>query len=183
MPIHTESGWKLTYEDYAKIPDDGMRHEIIDGEHIVNPAPVPDHQEVSGNLYFALRVLKQEDRAKVYYAPIDVHLSLFDLVQPDLIAIATKSKKHIGAKKIEGPPELAVEILSPGTKRLDKGRKRELYEREGVLEYWIVDPIERTLVQHNLVDGKYQAKTHTSGTVASTAFPGFELDLDAIWPE
>ncbi len=54
MPIHTESGWKLTYEDYAKIPDDGMRHEIIDGKHIVNPAPIPDHQEVSGNVYLAL---------------------------------------------------------------------------------------------------------------------------------
>ena len=160
-----------------------MRHEIIDGEHIVNPAPVPNHQAVSGQIHRALLVLLDEGRASVYYAPIDVHLSQFDLVQPDLIAIATRSKKHIGAKKIEGPPELAVEILSPGTKRLDHGRKRALYEREGVLEYWIVDPVDRTLIQHSLVDGKYQAQKHTSGRVASTAFPGFELDLDAIWPE
>ncbi len=71
MAIRTDSGWKLTYDDYVKIPDDGLRHEIIDGEHIVNPAPTPNHQGVSGKIYLALAELEKAGRARVFYSPID----------------------------------------------------------------------------------------------------------------
>jgi hypothetical protein len=96
MPIRTESGLKLTYEDYAKIPADGRRHEIIDGRHVVNPAPRPRHQVILGNLFLALQELKSSGRAELLMSPIDLHLTETDVVQPDLIAIARKSAKLIG---------------------------------------------------------------------------------------
>lgn len=181
MPILTDRGWKLTYDDYVKIPDDGRRHEIIDGEHIVNPAPIPRHQAVSGKLYLALAELAKAGRAQVFYSPIDVHLSETDIVQPDLIAIATKHEHRVGQVKIEGPPELVVEILSPSTKHLDRGAKRDLYERSGVLEYWVVDTKKKAITQHVLVDGCYRERLVTEGVVNSTAFLGFEVDIGSIW--
>jgi len=110
-----------------------------------------------------------------------VHLSEIDVAQPDLIAIASKSAHLIGELKIEGPPELLVEILSPSTRRLDRGAKRVLYESAGVLEYWIIDPEENSLCQHTLAEGRYSESLHAAGEVRSTAFPGFSFDLESIF--
>ena len=183
MPIRTESGLKLTYEDYVKIPEDGRRHEIIDGRHIVNPAPRPRHQIILRKLNDALGTLQESGRAEVLFSPIDVHLTETDIVQPDLIAIAHKSRNLIGELKIEGPPELVVEVLSPSTQRLDRGAKRALYESAGVQEYWIVDAEEKTLAQHNLAGGRYTETIHSSGEVVSTAFPEMSVDLAAIFKD
>jgi Uma2 family endonuclease len=128
MPIRTDSGLKLTYEDYVKIPEDGRRHEIIDGRHIVSPAPRPRHQAILRNLMRVLDELQVSGRAEVLCSPIDVQLTETDIVQPDVIAIARKNSHLIGEVKIEGSPDLVVEILSPSTGRLDRGAKRALYE-------------------------------------------------------
>ena len=100
MPIPTETGLKLTYEDYAVIPNDGRRHEIIDGSHFVNPVPRPGHQIIVGNLLFALRTILESGCGEVLPSPIDVHLTEFDIVQPDVIAIASGSAHLIGEIKI-----------------------------------------------------------------------------------
>jgi len=181
MPIRTESGLKLTYEDYVKIPEDGRRHEIIDGRHIVNPAPRPRHQIILGNVYEALLGLRKAGRAQLLLSPVDVHLSETDIVQPDLVAVARRSAHLIGELKIEGPPELVVEILSASTRRIDRGAKRAVYESSGVLEYWIVDPEAKTLCQHTLVEGRYTEQLWTSGEVNSTAFPEFTVELTSIF--
>ncbi len=180
MPIQTENGLMLTYEDYVKIPEDGRRHEIIEGRHIVNPAPRTRHQHILFKLCGALQALDSSGRAEVFPSP-DVRLTKFDIVQPDLIAIARTSAHRIGKLKIEGPPELAVEILSPSTQRLDRGAKRALYEATGVLEYWIIDPEQRTLCQHTLADGHYTEVLHTSGNVVSTSFPELTVSLAEIF--
>lgn len=181
MPILTDRGWKLTYDDYVKIPDDGQRHEIIDGEHIVNPAPTTRHQAVSGMLYLALAELAKAGRARVFYSPIDVHLSETDIVQPDLIAVAVRNQQMVGEAKIEGAPDLVVEILSPSTGRLDRGAKRDLYERSAVPEYWVVDTKKATISQHVLLDGRYHESLVAGGKIRSTAFPGLELELDRVF--
>ncbi len=183
MPIRTESGLKLTYEDYVRLPEDGRRHEIIDGSHIVNPAPRTRHQFVLGNLYDALRPLRRSGRARVAFAPIAVQLTEFDIVEPDLIAIDAKSAQRIGEHKIEGPPNLVVEVLSPSTRRLDRGAKRALYESMGVLEYWIVDPDENTVCKHTLVEGRYTEVLHKSGEMVSTAFPELTVGLGEIFED
>ena len=181
MPIETETGTKLTYADYVGIPEDGRRHEIIEGTHIVNPAPRPVHQSVVLRTSHELFRLETKGWAKVYIAPIDVQLTDHDVVQPDVIVIARQNAGIIGDAKIEGVPDLVVEVLSPSTRRVDRGSKRALYEAAGVLEYWIIDPERRTLERLTHVDGRFVTELFASGPVASTAFLGFEFELDPIF--
>ena len=146
----------LTYEDYCKIPDDGLRHEIIEGVEHVNPAPVPFHQTVSRRIQFVLyQAIELAGHGQVFNAPIDVQLGPHDIVQPDIAVIANHSTATIGEAKIDGPPDLVVEILSPSTRFHDQHRKRKLYERCGVPEYWIVDPRERTVQRLRAVEQQY----------------------------
>jgi Uma2 family endonuclease len=137
-----DSGVKLTYEDFLQFPDDGKRHELIDGEHYVTPSPNTKHQRVSGNLYWLLRSwLEEHPIGEVFYAPFDVVFSNFDVVEPDLLYVS-KERAHevLTSKHVKGTPDLVIEIGSPGTRKRDETIKRRLYERSGVLEYWVVDP-------------------------------------------
>ena len=181
MAIRTETGLKLTYEDYIKIPEDGRRHEIIDGRHVVSPAPRPRHQGILFRLCGAFQVLEESGRAEVFPSPIDVHLTEIDIVQPDLVALARPSAHLIGELKIEGAPDLVVEILSPSSRRTDRGSKRALYETAGVREYWILDPEEKTLCQLRLAEGRYTEVLHNSGEVASVVFPELTVSLARIF--
>jgi Uma2 family endonuclease len=132
---------KWTYEDFLLFPDDGKRHELIDGEHIMSPSPFTKHQRVSFNLSGILfGFLKQHPLGKVFTAPMDVVLSDFDVVEPDLFFIASEHASIITEKHIMGVPDLVVEILSSGSRKTDEIIKRRLYEQYGVKEYWIVDP-------------------------------------------
>jgi len=136
------SGVKLTYDDLRRLPDDNLRHELIDGEHQVAASPSTRHQLVLGNLYYALRAWLQEHPiGQVYLAPIDVVLSSHDVVVPDLLYVAgTRASEIVTPQAVRGVPDLVVEILSPATRRLDRGRKLALYDRAGAHEYWMVDP-------------------------------------------
>ena len=138
----TETGHlKLTYEDYRLIPDDGKRHELIEGEHCMSPSPNIKHQRISGRLFAALyNFLQQHPLGEVFDAPCDVVLSDFDVVQPDLIFVAHAQRSIITDANIRGVPTLLVEILSEGNRKLDETIKRQRYTHYGVPEYWIVDP-------------------------------------------
>jgi Uma2 family endonuclease len=136
---------KLTYEDLLLFPDDGRRHEIIDGEHFVTPAPHTRHQWVSQNLNRLLdRHVMEHRLGRVYYAPVDIVLSDVDVVQPDLVFIS-QQRLDIVEAVVRGAPDLVVEIASPGSRRQDEVLKRGLYERAGVQEYWLVDPEAETV--------------------------------------
>ncbi len=127
---------KLTYEDYCLLPDDGRRHEIIDGEHYVNPSPNTKHQLAFGNLFYALsHHLRQHGDGLLFGAPYDVVLSNFDVVEPDLIYVSTARKHIITEANINGAPDLVVEILSPSTRRYDEAVKFKLYDAMGIAEY------------------------------------------------
>ena len=131
------SGVKLTYEDFLLFPDDGKRHELIDGEHYVTPAPNTKHQQVSGNLYFLLRqYLEQRPVGRLFFAPFDVVFSTFDVVEPDLLYMSNdRASAVLTPQHIEGAPELVVEIGSKRTRKRDETIKRRLYQRSGVSEY------------------------------------------------
>lgn len=132
---------KLTWEDYLAIPPDGKRHELIDGEHYVSPAPNVRHQRVSANLHFHLaQVVRRAGLGELFYAPLDVKLSDFDVVQPDIVFVAREHAGRLTEFHLAGPPDLAVEVLSEGSRRQDEVLKHHLYDRAGVAEYWIVDP-------------------------------------------
>ena len=132
---------KFTYEDFVDFPDDGKRHEIIDGEHHVTPSPNTKHQTVSLNLTVMVGAyLKDHPTGRLFVAPFDVVFSNMDIVEPDLLYISRERLDILTKQHVRGAPDLVVEILSPGTRRVDEITKRKLYERCGVQEYWVVDP-------------------------------------------
>ncbi len=181
MTIRAASKPKLGYDDYAKIPDDGQRHEIVDGEHFVNPAPTPYHQTVSRRLQFQLySQLETRGLGEVFDAPIDVQLSDHDIVQPDLAVVLSRNKSIITSTRIRGTPDLIVEILSPSSVKLDRVHKKGLYQRTGVPEFWIVDPAQRSIEQHVLVDGIFQLQP-TAETIPLAVVKGIAVTIRDVW--
>ena len=149
---------RLTYDDFLLFPDDGRRHELIDGVHYVTPSPNMRHQELLGRLYFEIeRFLRQHpDTGRVFFAPFDVIFTRWDVVEPDLLFIAGDQAEILTSQNVQGPPALVVEILSPGTRRTDEQAKRLLFERGGVREYWIVDPeFDAITVLRRQADGSF----------------------------
>ena len=133
---------KLTYDDFLLFPDDGKRHELIDGEHYVTPSPNIRHQAILGRLHLLIGSwLMEHPVGSVFVAPLDVLFSRFDVVEPDLLYVSNeRAAELLAGQHVTGAPDLVIEIASPGTKSRDKTAKRRLYERGGVAEYWIVDP-------------------------------------------
>lgn len=135
-------GVRLTYDDFVLFPDDGRRHELIDGEHHVTPSPTTRHQQISGDLFALIwTYLETHPLGRVFHAPYDVVFSDFDVVEPDWLYVSNeRAAEVVTTQHVRGAPDIVVEIASPGTRRLDETIKRRLYERAGVSEYWIVDP-------------------------------------------
>jgi Uma2 family endonuclease len=176
----------LTAEDLAALPDDGNRCEIIGGKLIVSPSPNSRHQRISFELAGALYLyLKQGGDGVGFSAPSDVHLSPTDVVQPDIRVVLREHQSIILDQGIYGAPDLVVEVLSPSSAATDFLRKSHLYERFGVPEYWIVDPIRESVIVQTLVDGHYAVgqELGRDDTLRSTVLDGFELGLATIFPE
>ena len=149
----------LTRADLDALPDDGLRHELIDGQFVMSPAPGVDHQTIAGSLYWMLRNVVRGTELKVLSAPFDVVLGP-NVVQPDVVLAA---RGDFGADDLPVPPILAVEVLSPSTARRDRGRKRELYAEAGVKYYWIVDPEAPSVTVYELIDGAFTETAHVAG--------------------
>lgn len=121
---------KLTYSDFLLFLDDGKRHELIDGDHYVTPSPNLRHQTISGRLHYAITAyLEVNPIGLVWAAPLDVVLSHHDVVEPNLIYVSNGRAPVLTKQNIKGAPDLAVEILSPGTRKTDEVIKRRAYER------------------------------------------------------
>jgi Uma2 family endonuclease len=180
MPIPAEL--KLTYEDYLNLPNDGKRHEIIDGEHYMTPSPQSRHQLICGNLVGILVAYAREaDHGHVYPAPMDVVLSETDVVQPDILFVRRERKHIIKKNCIEGAPDLAIEILSPGGERLDRHTKMKSYALHGVPEYWLVDFEARTLEQYALRGHLYERLGVFVEAFSPSLFPGLTIDLRLVF--
>lgn len=177
---------KLTYDDLLAMPDDGLRHEIIDGVLYVSPSPGTPHQFTVGKLYQALaNHLDEHPAGEVYLAPFDVVFTKYDVVEPDLLFITAERLAVLTDRNVSGAPDLVVEVLSPSTKRVDLTLKRELFERGGVQEYWIVDPIAGTIDMHRRSG---EALVHSAGLskaadhrLTSPLLPGFEVALSRLF--
>jgi Uma2 family endonuclease len=178
---------KLTYDDFLLFPDDGKRHELIDGEHYVTPSPNTKHQRVSGNLYFLIRAwLEEHPIGQVFYAPFDVVFSRFDVVEPDLLYVSNERMAEIvTTQHVTGAPEIVVEIGSPGTRRRDETIKRRLYERSGVSEYWILDPELDVVRIYRRVGASFDRPaelSRESGDILTTRhLPGLEIPLSRLF--
>ncbi|HKI05649.1 MAG TPA: Uma2 family endonuclease [Thermoanaerobaculia bacterium] len=178
---------KLTYDDYARIPDDGKRHEIIDGEHYVTPAPSLWHQRLIVRIFRWLdSFVLQNCLGEVLFAPCDVVLSWNDVVQPDLLFISKERAAIAGKENVQGAPDLVVEILSKRTRKLDEKSKIQTYERFGVREYWIVDGFRMAVSVYRLSDGMFRLVAKLSAeagdaVLTTPLLPGLEIPLAEIF--
>jgi Uma2 family endonuclease len=172
---------KLTYEDFLLLPDDGRRHEIIDGEHYVNPSPLTRHQVVSMRLVLALgNFVYDNGLGHVFHPPYDVVLGEHDVVEPDLIYVSNARAHIITRNNIVGAPDLLAEILSPSRPEYDTRLKYKTYERHGVAEYWIVDP-DASSVAIFRRSGNAFARAESSDVLTTPLLPGFSLTLGALF--
>jgi Uma2 family endonuclease len=173
---------KLTYSDLLRLPDDGNRHEIVGGEEVVTAAPNISHQRAVFRLGRLLADHVESKRlGEVLLAPVDVVLSKHDIVEPDLVFVSQKRTSLIRANRIQGVPDLVIEVSSPSTAALDRGRKRDLYERSGVREYWIVDLFAQ-IVEVQEFGRARRIQIHREGrTFRSAVLPGFALDVEALF--
>ncbi|MCS7308111.1 MAG: Uma2 family endonuclease [Aquificaceae bacterium] len=171
---------RYTVEDYEKLPE-GSPYQLIEGELVMSPASMPYHQMVSGNIYVMLRK-NLGGKALVLYAPVDVYLSEDSVYQPDLVVLLSDSLKKLTHRGVEGAPDIAVEILSVSTAYYDLVGKKEAYERAGVKEYWIVDPLRRSFeVYQNTEEGfKLISKAKVKGKVRSGLLE-FDMELSEVF--
>ena len=155
--MRSEDVW--SYQEYLELPDDGKRYEILKGRLEMTPAPSTRHQDISRNLGTILwDYVRRHDLGKVYYAPVDVIFNQVNVVQPDLIYVSKERSELIKDAGVFGAPDMIIEIQSPGTLHVDAKRKKEIYERFGVREYWIVDPGEKRVEVFLLHGGRYCLK-------------------------
>ncbi len=172
---------KLTYDDLLQFPDDGLRHEIIDGEHYVTGSPVTRHQRISRRFLVSIELyLREHPVGEIFDAPLDLLLSHHDIVEPDLIYVSAQRIDVITEKNLQGTPDLVIEILSPSTQSRDRGIKRDLYERAGVREYWVVDGDVSVVEVHRregVTFGSPQVFQKYGAPLTTALLPGLTLNL------
>ncbi len=176
---------KLTVADYMKTPDD-VRYQLIDGELILAPSPTNRHQAVAFELAVALRqFVRQNSLGIVQIAPLDVILAEHEVFQPDILFVSNDRREIMTPANIQGAPDLVVEILSPSTRRNDRGHKLDVYSRYGVREYWIVDP-DAGLVEVLAAGDSGLALAATfslEDVLVSPLLPGLAVELDQVFAE
>lgn len=175
-----------TYEDYRHLPADGQRYEVVRGHLYVSPAPSYRHQATVGELFWQLsQFVRSRQLGQVLAAPFDVLLpgGLATPVQPDLMFFRTDNRPRPGDLQFRGVPDLVVEVLSPGTRQLDRA-KLATYRDAGVPEVWHADPRTRTLVRYTLNAGgtdHEQTRGGEGDVVASRVLPGLQLDVREVF--
>jgi Uma2 family endonuclease len=165
--------------DYLELPEQ-PRCELLYGRLLVTPAPTVRHQLVVVALVRLLHELSSRHGGYAVVSPVDVVLADHSIVQPDVIYVR-RERAGILAQRVEGAPDLVVEILSPGTARRDLGEKLRLYAESGVSEYWIVDPGLETFEFLENAPGGFRVRLPEGAVYRSAAIAGLELDLEAFW--
>lgn len=180
MAVSQSPARRFTYSDLSAFPDDRLRREIVDGELVVTASPVLRHQRASSLIHFRLMEYARSAGGLALAAPMDVLLSEDNVVQPDLLFISGERQTGIGETFIQVVPDLLIEISSPSTRRLELVRKRDLYQRFGVPEYWFVDlEVDRVEI-YSLDEGTYPAPhiRYPGELLESGHLPGLSLRVD-----
>jgi Uma2 family endonuclease len=173
----------MTVHDYLLLPDAGPRFQLVDGEFHMAPAPNTYHQIISRNLEWILMTyLENNPLGEMLHAPFDVYLSDIDVFQPDICFFSKEQHHYLDERGATSAPWLVVEILSPSSRRLDMGPKREVYARCGTRELWLIDPDKRELAVYLLrEDAERPARLVTEKeTFNSALLPGREISLGKI---
>lgn len=182
LPAHLQ----VTWPDLQKLGDDGKRHELIEGEHYVWTSPNLKHQTVLGNIVGEVGTFLREHRiGRILVARLDVVLSPIDVVEPDLLYVSNERSTIFTEDNVQGMPDLLIEIVSDTTRRMDEIVKLHLYERFGVREYWIVDPVLGTVKVYrwtDLVFTKAAELSAAAGDLLTTPLlPGLKIPVLQIF--
>jgi Uma2 family endonuclease len=165
--------------DYLALPDE-PRCELLYGRLLVMTAPTLRHQGIVGEIFRLLADFRDQRGGHAFVSPVDVELADHSIVQPDVIYIAP-TRSSLLTTRVEGAPDLVVEILSPTTARRDLGEKLRLYAETGVLEYWIIDPGPGTFEFLEREGDAFRIRLPEAGIYRSAVIAGLELDVEAFW--
>ena len=172
----------LTYEDYRNTPDD-QRYELLDGALVVLPTPNIAHQRVLGDLSFALHDFVREKRVGAAFLRVAVVLSDTNVVEPDITFVSESRMDIVETDNIRGAPDLVVEIISPSNPERDVVRKRDIYARHGVGEYWIADPDARSIRVMTLEGSTYSiiGEYEVGDKLTSPTLKGLRLGVEGVF--
>lgn len=177
---------RVSYADLERVPEDGRRYELYDGEVFVVPAPLPKHQVVALTIAEMLRKYARDHGGFAVASPIDIVFSDYDVLQPDVIYFAPGRAALVDVNRvIRHAPDLCVEVLSPSTAVADRGRKMQMFARYHVPEYWIVDPATATIEVYALRPAGYELRVAADGDmpVTSAVLPGHSFRAETLFPD
>ncbi len=181
----TASSNLLSVSDYLLLPEGGPRYQLIEGDFFVAPSPRGYHQQIAGRIYRLLcDWVEKKDAGLVMFAPFDVYLDDHNVYQPDVLFIAKARQADVYQDDgVHGAPDLAVEVLSPGTACLDKDSKRRVYARHGVSEMWLIDPELQTVQIYRFLENAERpvAYLELGDTLTTPLLPGFSVALAKIF--
>ncbi len=177
---------KLSYEDYLKLPDEaGYSYEVLNGMLVKNPSPNVFHQRIIPRLWSILDpYFKTADPdGELFIAPLDVTLGSHTVVQPDLLYVSGRRSEIVRFERIDGPPDLVVEVISKPGAGKDRIRKKKIYQDSGIQHYWMIDPAEQTLECYSLRNDLYAfiAGGAENDIVEHPEFEGLRLELEKLW--
>ena len=174
---------RYTYEDYEKLPE-GSAYQLINGELIMSPSPTIYHQQILTKILILLSgYVEKNNNGIILPSPVDVYFEEHEAYQPDIIFISRERAGIIKEKRIEGAPDLVIEILSEGTAYYDLKHKKNVYEKYGVKEYWIVDPMDRSIETYFNDGAKFNLfdKKESKGEIKSKVLDGLKIELEKIF--
>ncbi len=178
QPTGTAPEW--TYAEYARLPDDGNRYEVIDGEVCVTPALGIPHQRVAARLFILLDEYVRRHRLGEMLWDVDVLFVSGQFLRPDMVFVAPDAE--LSDRGVESAPALVVEVLSPHSKRIDRIKKPPRYRDFGVPEYWVVDVEGRRIERHRLAaDAGPEVCTDVLRWQPSPSTPALELRMAAAF--
>lgn len=178
---------KMTYDEYCLLPEDRNQYELFDGELVMTPSPSREHQKVVLRLArFLADHVERQTLGEVYISPLDAIFDPYTVLQPDILFVSKERLAEVGRERIEGAPDLVVEVLSPSTFYKDLRRKMAVYSRFGVEEYWIVDPETKTIELYGRgqkgKEGLELVRRFSAGeTLESRLLAGFRLEVSIIF--
>lgn len=174
---------QMTTAEYFELPDQTQPTELIYGELVVSPTSIPKHQNVMGNTYTEIRTIAKSIGGKAFAAPLEIYLDNGVIPQPDVMWLAPNSKCIIDEKRLIGPPDLVAEIFSPGSVLYDRSDKFDIYERYGIGEYWMIDPIEEYVEVYIRKDDHFvrQGIYGSGKQFNSSILNGAALNIDKIF--
>ncbi len=173
------AGLRMTAAEYFRLPDDGYAYELVNGVLLMSPSPRPRHQRVLVEVSSQLASFLRDNPVGVVLVESDIEFERGFVYRPDVCFFRTGRVKG-DPDHLRGAPDLAVEIVSPQSRRYDSETKRADYERFGVLEYWLIDPKRESMTFLRLSEGRYVEVPPEGDSFRSTAVPGFTLALAAV---